>query len=119
MSDSFQLSLPPDFRGWNWGAPEGAPDTWLWAAQPLRQEPEGELLCPRCGEFSIEGGEDSDVFVHPDQDRYEPGNPLRTRGGYTMITMACNCGLNLALVSGNHKGAFIMRLFSVTAKGSR
>ena len=77
------------------------------------------MLCPRCGENTIEGGEGRDVFVHSDRDDYEPGNPLETRGGYTVITMACNCGLSLALVSGNHKGAFFLRLFSVAARDSR
>jgi very-short-patch-repair endonuclease len=81
--------------------------------QPLKQEPQGELQCPRCGDSTIEGGEDVDVFVHPDRDDYEPGNPLGARGGYTVITTAC-CGLRLALVSGNHKGAFYLRLYSVT-----
>jgi hypothetical protein len=60
------------------GPPRGEPGTWIWTPQPLRQTPDREMLCPRCDEPTIEGGEDKDVFVHADRDDYEPGNPLQT-----------------------------------------
>jgi hypothetical protein len=111
--------LHPDFPAWPaaWGPPEGEPGSWVWAKRPLRFSPDGDLLCPRCGDSSIAGGVGANVFAHPDQRRYEPSNPLETCGGYNVITMVCACGTRLALLSASHKGAFRLTLFSVTAAG--
>lgn len=117
--DGKSYRLHPGFPAWptTWGPPDGEPDSWVWTKRPLSLTPDGELLCPHCGDPTIEGGEGADVFAHPDQDGYEPGNPLETRGGYTIITMTCACGLRLALASANHKGMFCLQLFAVTAAG--
>jgi very-short-patch-repair endonuclease len=107
----------PDFPAWPavWGPPDGDPDSWVWTEFPISQDPEGWLLCPHCRENTIEGGEGDHVFVHPDRDSYEPANPLKTRGGYTLIAMTCACGLRLALATANHKGMFRLSLFAVTS----
>jgi len=73
----------------------------------------GCVICPDCGGAAIEWGEGDAVIVYPDRDEYEPGNPLGTRGGYTVIRMTCTCGARLAIICGNHKGAVHVGLFSV------
>jgi very-short-patch-repair endonuclease len=103
-------------RGWMWGPPSGDPREWEWVPSPLVTVDDGSLLCPQCGDCTLEGGEDSDVFVHPDRDDYEEHNPLKTRGGYTVIRIQCCCGAHLALVSANHKGLFRIKLFVVRVR---
>jgi very-short-patch-repair endonuclease len=80
----------------------------------------GMLRCPACGSVAIEGGDGpDDVEVTPDSDDYEPDNPLKYRGGFTVIRMWCTCGVHLALITGNHKGSVYHRLLAAGEKLSR
>lgn len=77
------------------------------------------VVCPNCGESAIDRYKKDDpeyypmaasdheaVTVHPDRDNYEPGNPLRSRGGWVQIDLFCPCSPDdvLVLAIGNHKG---------------
>jgi hypothetical protein len=81
---------------------------------PIHISEDGFLLCCKCGDRTIEGGDPpEDVHIFPDRDEYEPGNPTGYRGGYTIVDIECACGQAMALVMGNHKGMFYVKLFRV------
>lgn len=56
------------------------------------------------------------TFEDRDYDYPESLNPLRTRGGFTVIGLICPMGHVQQLVIGNHKGAEYIGLFPGGAK---
>jgi hypothetical protein len=81
----------------------------LGAFEPERLIPvfdNGNLLCPVCGENTIDRKDYDDVgsvTIFPDRDEYD--SPAGSRGGYICIDLMCTDVHLFSMFIGNHKGA--------------
>jgi ferredoxin len=75
----------------------------------------GWVRCVKCGEYTgMEGGEPpSTVEAHNDEDEYNLKNPTGYRGGFIIARIWCSaCGQCMALVLGNHKGQYYVKMYA-------
>jgi hypothetical protein len=84
-----------------------------------------QMECPACGSECLDrrsgaGLDHESVTVAPDRDEYEPGNPLKTCGGYVLVELECiECGLEFDFVIANHKGTEYTGIAPVAGSASR
>jgi hypothetical protein len=76
---------------------------------------QGWVQCVECGEYTgMEGGEPPNtVETYNDEDEYNRKNPTGHRGGFAIARIWCSaCGQCMALVFGNHKGQYYVKMYA-------